>query len=416
MENKPIINKPISEVELRYILIVGIGLIVLLSISTISYFNFLAANKSLNFEIETTVNTLAFSRANQVTDLLRASLDVVQSTAELDVLQDNLEDIVVGVNVIEATNAIKETIEDINDKTNTFYRMKVIDKNGIVVATTESDSRYDETGDDVSDRNYFIEGLRRSYIGDAYKSSTDNIEQIPFAAPIITDRSTVPNGVLVIHQAFDNILNAGKGLEEGLGINSITLNRDGLGISGEVYIINKDKLMITPSIFLENTFLKQEVDTKAFENCRIGKKVGGSYPDYRGISVIGNSEPIKGTSWCIVAEVDSDEAFAPNQALRNTSLFLGVIFLLLSFVGSFLLSKFITNPLSILTADLDKITKGEFNVQLKPSKIKEIQSLTNSLNRVLTSLKLAILRTSKPKPNAGLRKKQTIKKKIKEIK
>lgn len=41
---------------------------------------------------------------------------------------------------------------------------------------------------------------------------------------------------------------------------------------------------------------------------------------------------------------------------------------------------------------IDKITKGKLDIQLEESRIFEIQSLTDSLDRILASLKLAVLK------------------------
>ena len=62
----------------------------------------------------------------------------------------------------------------------------------------------------------------------------------------------------------------------------------GLGETGEVYIVNKDKLMITESRFIKDAVFKQVVDTEgvraAFEN---GEGMTGIYPNYIGIPILG---------------------------------------------------------------------------------------------------------------------------------
>ncbi len=62
----------------------------------------------------------------------------------------------------------------------------------------------------------------------------------------------------------------------------------GLGETGEVYIVGRDKLMITESRFVEDAIYKQVVDTEgvrvALDN---GIGMTGIYPDYRGIPVLG---------------------------------------------------------------------------------------------------------------------------------
>ncbi len=68
---------------------------------------------------------------------------------------------------------------------------------------------------------------------------------------------------------------------------------------------------------------------------------------------------------------------------------IGLIFLVTFFV-SLAASYFITRPLEQLTKNITKISKGKLDVNLEQSEIYEINNLTDSLNRVMASLKLAI--------------------------
>lgn len=55
-----------------------------------------------------------------------------------------------------------------------------------------------------------------------------------------------------------------------------------------------------------------------------------------------------------------------------------------------MISYIITRPLKILTENIDEISKGKLDVTLSTSEIHEINNLTDSLNRIMASLKLAI--------------------------
>ena len=77
------------------------------------------------------------------------------------------------------------------------------------------------------------------------------------------------------------------------------------------------------------------------------------------------------------------------EGFQTTTAFLGLIIVVTFFVSVFI-SYFITHPLERLTENIDEISKGNLDVKLEKSEIYEINKLTDSLNRVLTSLKLAI--------------------------
>ncbi|MBU0497944.1 MAG: PAS domain S-box protein [Candidatus Thermoplasmatota archaeon] len=77
------------------------------------------------------------------------------------------------------------------------------------------------------------------------------------------------------------------------------------------------------------------------------------------------------------------------QGLETTTAFIGLIFVVTFFVSA-IISYVITRPLETLTNNIDEISKGNLDVRIDSSEIYEINRLSESLNRVLTSLKLAI--------------------------
>jgi PAS domain S-box-containing protein len=77
------------------------------------------------------------------------------------------------------------------------------------------------------------------------------------------------------------------------------------------------------------------------------------------------------------------------QGLEIATMFLGLT-LFITLVVAFFTSYFISIPLVNLTHNIDEISKGNLDVELEKSEIYEINNLTNSLDRVMASLKLAI--------------------------
>lgn len=95
-------------------------------------------------------------------------------------------------------------------------------------------------------------------------------------------------------------------------LNCLTTTRTGMGETGEVYLINRNKKMLTESRFIENAPLMQEVNTAPVLNMvEGGKETAGVYPDYRHIPVLGISRYLPEYDWLLVAEMDESEAFAP---------------------------------------------------------------------------------------------------------
>ena len=78
------------------------------------------------------------------------------------------------------------------------------------------------------------------------------------------------------------------------------------------------------------------------------------------------------------------------QGYHSESVFLIGLIFIVTFTVSFVIAYFITKPIEKLTKNIDQISKGKLDVTLEDSEIYEINALTESLNRVMASLKLAI--------------------------
>lgn len=94
-------------------------------------------------------------------------------------------------------------------------------------------------------------------------------------------------------------------------INAILSDHKGLGRTGEVYLVNKNKLILTDSRFIEDsTILKLKIDTDAVKLALTGESEKMIIHDYRGVRVLSSFEQfdVFGHSWIIIVEIDEDEA------------------------------------------------------------------------------------------------------------
>ena len=80
------------------------------------------------------------------------------------------------------------------------------------------------------------------------------------------------------------------------------------------------------------------------------------------------------------------------NGFESTSYVLIGLILIVTFFVSIFISYFITRPLEKLTNNIDSISKGKLDVNLESSEIYEINNLTSSLDRIMASLKLAVVK------------------------
>jgi len=174
------------------------------------------------------------------------------------------------------------------------------------------------------------------------------------AAPIMQDAQYL--GVLVFQMPIGRI-------------NAVMQRSEGMGESGETYIVGSDHLMRSDSRFLkkgETSILNQEVKTPTVDAGLTGKTGAEEVKDYRGIWVLSAFKPIEfqGVKWVVIGEIDSDEVFAAATTTRNIIAVVGAIALIVSVLIGFFGVRSITRPLARLTDTMRTMADGKYDIQV----------------------------------------------------
>lgn len=175
-------------------------------------------------------------------------------------------------------------------------------------------------------------------------------------------------------------------------INEIMLEVDpenGLGESGEVYLVGADSLMRSKSRFIPNSVLNIEVINQSVRNAFKDKYGSSLIDDYRTVSCLSSYDQIStpGLRWAILAEIDYAEAMIPIISIRNDIVFLSLIICVFLFSISHFISRTITNPIIKLKKASQKIGEGDLDVKVTPKSNDEIGLLTEAFNAMVEQLK-----------------------------
>jgi signal transduction histidine kinase len=175
-------------------------------------------------------------------------------------------------------------------------------------------------------------------------------------------------------------------------ISSIMLEENpenGLGKSGEVYLVGSDYLMRSRSRFIPNSVLKTVVNTQSIRNAFNNKYGSALIDDYRTVSCLSSYDQLvmPGINWAIAAEIDYSEAMVPIKSIRNDILFLSLVICVFLFSISHFISRTITNPIVKLKNAAQQIGKGDLDVTLNPKSDDEIGLLTLAFNTMVLQLK-----------------------------
>ena len=175
-------------------------------------------------------------------------------------------------------------------------------------------------------------------------------------------------------------------------IDDILLNRSGLGESGEIYIVNRDFLMLSESRFIENTIFKQKVDSIPVQTCFTeGIDYEGLYTDYRETSIYGSSYCARDLGFVLLAEIDEAETIQPILTLQWRILETGLLIISGMAVVAFIISKSFSRPLIKLKNAANTIASGNFEVRTKITTSDEIGELSQAFDSMAQKLQESII-------------------------
>ncbi len=221
-------------------------------------------------------------------------------------------------------------------------------------------STYDrEIGDDESKHEYFTQGRKGVYTSDVHPRHHGGAAGHPYhivaAAPLFGRETGVLLGVLINYYdtlELNKILSGKFQLEKG-ALTSLPGRRKTLNI----YLVNKEKLLITPSIYSDEV-MKQRVESPPVLECAVGREMTAVYKNYLGNEVLGASMCIPAKGWTLLVEIDSKEAFAPIEALKNRIIVLSLVMALFAFFLAYLLAKESQRSLRAEKSRLDALIRG----------------------------------------------------------
>ena len=169
-------------------------------------------------------------------------------------------------------------------------------------------------------------------------------------------------------------------------INNIMQQRDGMGQTGETYLVGPDKLMRSDSFLdpknhsVKASFANPEmgkVDTEAAREALAGITGAKIITDYNGNPVLSAFAPVKigDTNWALIAEIDESEAFA---AVKTITWLIGIIALcgiIAIVIVALLITRGITNPINRIIAGLgdgaDQVSSASSEVSASSQSLAE---------------------------------------------
>ena len=211
-----------------------------------------------------------------------------------------------------------------------------------------------------------------------FVQDADKTRLIKISLPIYSENGN-QQGVLIASMGstvFDNVL----------------LNRLGLHDTGEVYLVNQKKMMISESIFVANAPFTQKVDTFAVSECfENGRNVeAADYADYRNVDIFGYSYCAKDLGFVLLTEVDEYAILKPMLELQNKIILVGISLIIIASIVTFILSKRISKPILKLRDAAQQLSSGNFHVRTNIQTNDEIEQLSTSFDDMAKTMQESI--------------------------
>jgi len=321
--------------------------------------------------------TTVRSRSDYIESMLRLNIMSVESTAQSIGLmlpgdlaemadQENEEEWSLIYSAMQVMTAVEDTI----------LNVAIWDEDNKLITSNNDDQRssfYSEMTD------LLREGIDQTYAGDIIQDVLTGEPVQIVTTPIITSFESQPKGVFAIFFSAKNIF-------------AITEQTMGLGQTGEVYIINEDGYMITPSRFSESAIFRQHIDhdtinktadSSDYENTGMANV----YDNYQGSKVIGAHTLISDVNWTVFAEKSITEALHPVSTLTNTLLLSLFAVMLAGTIFALVLSRRITNPILELHRGADQLMAGNLDYRIGIQSKDEIGDLSVAFDNMAANLK-----------------------------
>ena len=184
-------------------------------------------------------------------------------------------------------------------------------------------------------------------------------------------------------------------------INTIMQQRDGMGKTGETYLIGQDKLMRSDS-FLDPTnhsvrasFAKPSTGSVNTEGAtealsgKIGEKI---INDYNGNPVLSafTSLNIEKITWGLLAEIDEAEVKAPIKQLSKIIIVFGLILTVIIVLLALFIALSISKPLSKSVEFSKAVALGDLSVDIDIKQKDEVGILVDALKEMADNLRKTV--------------------------
>jgi HAMP domain-containing protein len=282
-----------------------------------------------------------------------------------------------AANVKDTTKALRHTLALVLWDQQRFEELIVMDAGGKVLASTFAVHE----GRTAAELAYFQGGRAATYLAPVFTSPLTERLTMLIATPIRNEHAEVIGvlGARLNLKRFFRLIN----------------DTTGLGNTGETMVARRTGDTVTfmaptrhdPDAALRRTVALGDGTQRGLQNAARGQRGMGVNTDYRGQCVFSAWEYIPALEWGLVTKIDCEEALEPVAGARTQMLLVALLVLALALLASLVASRAFVTPLKQLKDAADRISRGDFAVQIEIRSRDEIGQLADSFERMVAATK-----------------------------
>ena len=370
--------------------------LVLLPMLFIGMFGYFHAKKSLAQGVFKDLKLFSETKEAEILDYLESKRQKAADFASGGFISNKVEQIISLKNIEERKKAGR--ILSSHLRTNKkpldpdILDIQILDLEGRIIADTDEESL---GSDKDKDQPYFLNGKRETYIQQPYIHESHGVKQrcIAVATQVKNINNNKVMGVLMNCYVLENL----KDVLSGVRSRKLEYRMQMENIKpAEILLCDNSGQMIASSSEKAVEYIGRKIETEPVLKCLDNsEEIKGEWTDYRGVKIWGASSCIrteKDRHWVLVVKKDKEEAIAGILRLRDLSLGIGAISLLVASLAALLTARLISKPIHALQVGTEIVGGGNLDYKVGTDAGDEIGQLSRSFDEMTENLKTAAIK------------------------
>jgi signal transduction histidine kinase len=325
------------------------------------------------------IQTIAQDRANRLDTWYGERLDDIKVLSGLSAIREMCSPAYAagskGAPAVK-TALIDDSLALTRGKSPAYQSIHVMSPSGEIIASTEANSEMIVT-------NKYLEDLKNLKAADGPVLSplhqhSDRAWYIHLTVPVYSEDGKMSAAIMAILDALGTL-------------DPLLAARTGLGNSGEAYLVNGERKIVTQSKYLSHEeTARQRFETPGIVSALDQKEGVSVYRNYMGREVVGAYMWLPRYHSALLVEMEKDEILAPIGGIRTAVLTTAALVSLICILAAFLLSRQISRPITEIAKASRKMADGSLDQRISYSRQDEIGTLSKSFNSMADDLSALI--------------------------